>query len=70
MTRGERGLSEFIGRVRCRNAGGSLFQRSRTVKAKEQLENLSGEMTEGQSGVKVEEECIERGGWIVSSLPR
>ena len=31
------------------------------------LENLSDEVTEGRSNARVEEEQVERGGWIVNS---
>jgi len=31
------------------------------------LENLSEEVTEGRRNVRVEEEGVERGGWIVNS---
>ena len=33
----------------------------------ERLENLSDEVTEGRSSVRVDEERVERGGWIVNS---
>jgi len=33
----------------------------------ERLENLSDEVTEGRSNVRVEEKRVERGGWIVNS---
>src|SRR6218665_1084544 len=32
----------------------------------ERLENLSDEVTEGRSSVRVDEERVERGGWIVN----
>jgi len=35
--------------------------------AMEGLENLSDQVTEGRSNVRVEEERVERGGWIVKS---
>ena len=57
----------------CRNTGGSLFQRGGTdmaIKPLERLENLSDEVTEGRSNVRVEEERAERGGWIVNSCRR
>jgi len=31
------------------------------------LENLSAEVTEGRSGVRVDEVRVERGGWIVNN---
>ena len=46
---------------------GSLFHRGGTAMAMERLKNLSDEVTEGQSNVRVEEERVERGGWIVNS---
>ena len=33
----------------------------------ERLGNFSDEVTEGWSSVRVEEERVERGGWIVNS---
>ena len=51
----------------CRNVGGSLFQRGGTATVMERLENFSDEVTEGQSSVRVEEERVERGGWIVNN---
>ena len=33
----------------------------------EQLENFSDEVTEGRSSVRVDEERVERGGWIVNN---
>ena len=51
----------------CRNAGGSLFQRGGTATAIERLENLSDEVTEGRSSVRVDEDRVERGGWIVNN---
>jgi len=33
----------------------------------ERVKNLSDEMTEWRSSVRVEEERVERGGWIVKS---
>jgi len=35
--------------------------------AMERLENLSDEMTEGRSSVRVKGERVERGGWIVNN---
>jgi len=35
--------------------------------AMERLENLSDEVIEGRSNVRVEDERVERGGWIVNS---
>ena len=35
--------------------------------AMEQLENLIDDVTEGRSNVRVEEERVERIGWIVNS---
>jgi len=35
--------------------------------AMERLENFSYEVTEGRSSVRVDEEWVERGGWIVNS---
>ena len=39
----------------CRNARGILFQRGGTATAMERLENLSDEVTEGRSSVRVDE---------------
>ena len=36
----------------------------------EQLENLSDEVTEGRSNVRVEEERVEHGGWIMTEAGR
>jgi len=36
----------------------------------ERLENLSDKVTEGRSSVRVEEERVERGCWIVNSCRR
>ena len=33
----------------------------------ERLENFSDEVTEGRSSVRVDEERVERGGWIVNN---
>jgi len=33
----------------------------------ERLDNLSDEVTEGRSSVRVDEERVERGGWIVNN---
>ena len=55
--------SYTVGPDICRNAGGSLFQRGGTA-TMERLENLSDEVTEGRSSVRVDE---ERGGWIVNN---
>ena len=38
---------------------GSLFQRGGTAAAMKRLENLSDEVTEGQSSVRVDEERVE-----------
>jgi len=38
--------------------------------AMDQFENLSDEVTEGRSTVKVEEEQFGRGGWTVNSWRR
>jgi len=35
--------------------------------AMEQLANFSDEVIEGQSSVRLEEERVEQGGWIVNS---
>ena len=35
--------------------------------AMERLEKLSDEVTEGQSSVRVDEDRVERGGWMVNS---
>ena len=35
--------------------------------AMERLANFSDEVTEGRSSVKVAEELVERGGWIMNS---
>ena len=54
-----RDLSELVGWVRY------LSQRWGTAMAAERLANFSYELTEGQSSVRVEEERVERGGWIM-----
>ena len=46
---------------------GRLFQRGGTATAMEGLENFSDEVTEGRSSVIVDEERVERGGWIVNN---
>ena len=46
---------------------GGFFQGGGTAMAMERLENLSDEVTEGPSSEKVEEERVERSGWIVNS---
>ena len=51
----------------CRNAGGILFQRGGTATVMERLENLSDEVTEGRSSVRVDEDWVERGGWMVNN---
>ena len=67
-----RGLTSFVGWVSynlfvailaevCSKEGGQLCM------AMERLENLSDEVTEGRSNVRVEESQVERGGWIVNS---
>jgi len=33
----------------------------------ERLENLSDEATEGRSSIRVDEDRVERGGWIVNN---
>ena len=33
----------------------------------ERLEDLSGEVTEGRSSVRVDEDRVERGGWMVNN---
>ena len=45
----------------------TMFQSVGTAKAKERLANFSEEVTEGRISVRAEEECIERGGWIMNS---
>ena len=35
--------------------------------AMERLENLSDEVTEGLSSVRVDEDQVERGGWMVNN---
>ena len=47
----------------CSKEGGTMA----IAMAMERLENLSDEVTEGRSNVRVEEERVERGGWIVNS---
>jgi len=44
-----------------------LFQRGGAATAMERLENLSDEVTEGRSSVRVDEDRVERGGWIVNN---
>ena len=51
----------------CRNTSGSLFQRGEAAMAMERLGNLSDEVTQGRNSVRVEEERVERGCWIVNS---
>ena len=60
-------MSSWDGSDICRNAGGSLFQRGGTATPMERLENLSDEVTEGRSSVRVDEDRVERGGWIVNN---
>ena len=50
-----------------RNAGVSLFPRGGTAKAMERLENLSDEVTEGRSSARVDEDGVERGGWMMNN---
>ena len=63
-----RGSSELVGWVRYlsqwwRNG----FQRGGTAMAMERLENLSDEVTEGRSSVRVDKDRVERGGWMVNN---
>ena len=34
----------------------------------ERLENLNDEVTEGRSSIRVDEDRVERGGWIVNNM--
>ena len=61
-----RGLSELAGWVRhfvAMLAG--VCSREGAATAMEQLENLSDEVTAGRCSVRVYEDRVERGGWIV-----
>ena len=53
--------------IYCRNTVGSLFQRGGIAMAMERLAHFRDDGTEGRSSVRVEEECVERGGWIANS---
>ena len=46
---------------------GSLFQRGGTAMAMERFANLSDEVTEGRSSVRVEDERVGRRGWTVNN---
>ena len=50
----------------CRNAGGSLFQRTAAM-TMERFANFSDEVTEGRRSVRLEEERVERSGWTVNN---
>jgi len=45
----------------------SLFQRGGIATAMELLENLSDEVTEGRRSVRVDEDRVEGGGWMVNN---
>jgi len=60
-------LGEFVGWVKYLSQYGSLFQRGGTAMAVERLANFNDEVTEGRSSIRVEEERVERGGWIENS---
>ena len=60
-------MSSWDGSDICRSTGGSLFQRGGTAMAMERFANLSDEVTEGRSSVRVEEERVERRGWTVNN---
>ena len=64
-----RGLSELVGWIRYVSQCWLEFVRERRVSytAMERLENLSDEVTEGRSSVRVDEDRVERGGWIVNN---
>src|SRR6218665_3294286 len=65
-----RGLSSFIGWVRYLSQCWREFvPERRDSYAMERLENLSDEVTEGRSSVRVDEDRVERGGWMVNSPP-
>ena len=64
-----RGLSERVGWVRYLSQCWREFvgERRDRYTAMERLENLSDEVTEGRSSVRVDEDRVERGGWIVNN---
>lgn len=49
------------------NTGGSLLMKGRTAKAMERFVNVCDEVTERPVRVKMEEERLERSGWIANS---
>ena len=60
-----RGSSELVGWVRYLSQCWREFVPERRGSyAMERLENVSDEVTEGRSSVRVDEERVERGGWI------
>ena len=63
-----RGLSELVGWVRHLSQCWREFVPERgAATAMERLENLSDEVTEGRSSVRVDEDRVERGGWMVNN---
>src|SRR6218665_3529254 len=63
-----RGLSELLGWVRYLSQWWREFvpERRDSYGYMERLENLSDEVTEGRSSVRVDEDRVERGGWMVN----
>ena len=64
-------MAEFVGWVRYNIIfvailAGVCFKEG-TAMAMERLDNFSDEVTEGRSSARVEEERVERCGWIVNS---
>ena len=47
-----------------------MFQRGGTAMAMERFANLSDEVTEGRSSVRVEAERVERRGWTVNNMTK
>ena len=63
-----RGLSELVGWVRhLSQCWREFVPERRAATAMERLENLSDEVTEGRSSVRVDEDRVERGGWMVNN---
>ena len=63
-----RGLSELVGWVRYLSQCWREFvQEKWAATAMERLKNLSDEVTEGRSSVRVDEDRVERGGWMVNN---
>ena len=65
-----RDLIEFVGWVRYLSQCWLEFvpeRRDSYSTAMERLENLSDEVTEGRSSVRVDEDRVERDGWMVNN---